>query len=57
MPFIADAVAQIRAADLLVLFIDTCSIVDPIRTPLRPDDLQLHGCSGRPDVIHGAPST
>ncbi len=42
MPSIADAVGQIRAADVSVLFLDTCSIVDPIRTPLRPD--QLLGC-------------
>jgi hypothetical protein len=42
MPSIADAVALIRAADLPVLFIDTCSLVDPIRTPLRPDELR--GC-------------
>jgi hypothetical protein len=35
-------VARIRAADLPVLFLDTCSIVDPIRAPLRPDDLR--GC-------------
>ena len=31
-----------RAADLPVLFLDTCSIVDPIRTPLRPEELR--GC-------------
>jgi hypothetical protein len=42
MPTIVDAVTQIRAADLPVLFLDTCSLVDPIRTPLRPDDLR--GC-------------
>lgn len=42
MPSIAEAVARIRATDLPVLFIDTCSILDPIRTPLRPDE--LHGC-------------
>jgi hypothetical protein len=39
MPCIADAVAQIQVADLPVLFLDTCSIVDPIRAPLRPDEL------------------
>jgi hypothetical protein len=42
MPCIADAVAQIRDADLPVLFLDTCSLVDPIRAPLRPADLK--GC-------------
>jgi hypothetical protein len=42
MPSLADAVAQIRAADLPVLFIDTCSIVDPIRAPLRP--YECRGC-------------
>ena len=42
MPSIADAVAQIRAADLPVMFIDTCSLVDVIREPLRP--AELTGC-------------
>jgi hypothetical protein len=42
MPSLADAVAQIRAADLPVAFIDTCIIVDPIRTPLRPGEFR--GC-------------
>src|SRR5712671_6417730 len=42
MPSIAAAVTRIMAADLPVLFADTCSIVDPIRAPLRPDDLR--GC-------------
>ncbi len=34
MPSIADAVTQLRAADLPVLFADTCSLLDVIRTPL-----------------------
>ena len=42
MPSIADAVAQISAAGLPVLLIDTCSLVDVIREPLRPDELR--GC-------------
>ena len=42
MPSIADAVAQIQAAGLPVLFADTCSLVDVIRAPLRPDELS--GC-------------
>jgi hypothetical protein len=42
MPSLADAVDQVRAADLPVLFIDTCSLVDPVRAPLRPDELP--GC-------------
>jgi hypothetical protein len=46
MSSIADAVAQIQAADQPVLFIDTCSMVDPIRAPLRPDEL--------PDCIEAA---
>ncbi len=40
MPSIADIVARIRAADLPVLFADTCSLVDVIRVPLRLDQLQ-----------------
>ena len=42
MPSITDAVAQIQAAGLPVLFADTCSLVDAIRAPLRPDELS--GC-------------
>jgi hypothetical protein len=42
MPSIADAVAQVQAAGLPVLFVDTCSLVDVIRTPLRPTELP--GC-------------
>ncbi len=42
MSSLADAVDQVRAADLPVLFIDTCSLVDPIRAPLRPDEFR--GC-------------
>jgi hypothetical protein len=33
MPSIADAVTQIQAADLPVLFADTCILVDVIRAP------------------------
>ena len=40
MPTLADAVTQIQAAGLPVLFADTCSLVDPIRTPLRPAELK-----------------
>jgi len=40
MPSIADAVAQVQAADLPVLFVDTCSLVDVIRAPLRPVELR-----------------
>ena len=42
MPSIADGVAQIVAAGLPVLFIDTCVLLDVIRTPLRP--VELPGC-------------
>jgi hypothetical protein len=42
MPSIADAVARIHAAGLPVMFIDTCSLVDVIREPLRPSELA--GC-------------
>jgi hypothetical protein len=42
MPSIADAVSQIIAAGLPVLFLDTCSLVDVIREPLRPTELS--GC-------------
>lgn len=42
MPSIADATAQIQAAGLPVLFVDTCSLVDVIRAPMRPD--KLRGC-------------
>jgi len=42
MPKIADAVAQIEAAGLPVLFADTCSLVDVIRAPLR--NTELPGC-------------
>jgi hypothetical protein len=42
MPSIADAVAQIQAADLPVLFVDTCILVDVIRAPVRP--AELAGC-------------
>jgi hypothetical protein len=42
MPSIADAVAQIQAAGLSVLFADTCVLVDVIRAPLRP--AELAGC-------------
>lgn len=42
MPSIADAVAQIQAAGLPVLFTDTCSLLDVIRAPIRPDELK--GC-------------
>jgi len=42
MPSIANAVAQIVAAGLPVLFIDTCVLLDVIRAPLRP--AQLTGC-------------
>lgn len=42
MPSLVDAVSRIRAAGLPVLFLDTCSLVDPIRAPLRPDEFR--GC-------------
>jgi hypothetical protein len=42
MPSIADAAAHLHAAGLPILFLDTCSIVDIIREPLRPD--KLAGC-------------
>jgi hypothetical protein len=42
MPSIADAVAQLEAADLPVLFADTCILVDVIRAPRRP--AELAGC-------------
>ena len=42
MPSIADAVAQIQAVGLPVLFADTCILVDVIRTPRRP--AELRGC-------------
>jgi hypothetical protein len=42
MPSIADADAQLQAADLPVLFADTCSLLDVIRAPLRPTELA--GC-------------
>jgi hypothetical protein len=41
MPSIAEAVVQIEAAGQPVLFADTCSLLDVIRTPLRPE---LQGC-------------
>lgn len=42
MPTIDEAVALVRAADLPVLFLDTCSLVDVIRAPLRLRELR--GC-------------
>jgi hypothetical protein len=42
MPSAADAAAQVQAAGLPVLFIDTCSLVDVIRAPIRPE--KLRGC-------------
>ena len=42
MPSISDAVARIQAADLPVLFADTCILLDVIRAPLRP--AELRGC-------------
>ena len=42
MPSITDAATQLHAAGLPVLFLDTCSIVDVIRGPTRPD--KLRGC-------------
>jgi len=42
MPSIADAVARVQAVGLPVLFADTCSLLDVIRSPLRPDELR--GC-------------
>src|SRR5262249_31933475 len=35
MPTIADAAAQVLAAGVPVLFLDTCSILDVIRAPAR----------------------
>lgn len=42
MPSAADAAAHVQAVGLPVLFIDTCSLVDVIRAPIRPD--KLRGC-------------
>ena len=42
MPSIADVVTRIQAAGVPVLFADTCILLDVIRAPLRPADLQ--GC-------------
>jgi hypothetical protein len=42
MPNITDAAAHLHAAGLPILFLDTCSIVDIIRGPMRPD--KLSGC-------------
>ncbi len=42
MPSAADAAVQVQAAGLPVLFIDTCSLLDVIRAPVRPD--RLRGC-------------
>ncbi len=42
MPSLADTSAQLLAAALPVLFIDTCSLVDVIRAPIRHDKIQ--GC-------------
>jgi hypothetical protein len=40
MPAITDAAAQLHAAGLPVLILDTCSIVDVIRAPIRPEGIQ-----------------
>jgi len=40
MASITDAVAQIVAANLPVLFADTCILLDVIRAPLRPAELR-----------------
>lgn len=40
MVSIAHAVAQLHAAALPVLFLDTCSLVDVIRAPMRPKQLK-----------------
>jgi hypothetical protein len=42
MPSLDDIVVQIQGADLPVLFADTCILLDVIRAPLRP--AQLQGC-------------
>jgi hypothetical protein len=42
MPSIADAGVKIVTTGLPVLFVDTCSLLDVIRAPLRPADLT--GC-------------
>ena len=42
MPSLTNAAAQLHAAGLPVLFMDTCSVVDVIRGPIRPD--KLRGC-------------
>jgi hypothetical protein len=42
MPSLTDAALQLQAAGLPILFLDTCSIVDVIRGPIRPD--HLRGC-------------
>ena len=42
MPSIADTVAQVVAAGVPVLFLDTCSILDVIRAPLP--ERKLAGC-------------
>ncbi len=40
MPSIADVAAQVQTGGLPVLFADTCSLVDVIRAPIRPDQLK-----------------
>lgn len=56
MPNIAEAVLSIVSADLPVLFVDTCSLLDVIRAPIRPDKLQ--GCiESAVELLHLASST
>jgi hypothetical protein len=57
MASIADAVAQLAAADLPVLFADTCILVDVIRAPLRPAELVgcVEAASELLDLVIAAP--
>lgn len=50
MSSIGDAIEELHAAALPVLFIDTCSLLDVIRAPARPD--QLKGCVRGATELH-----
>ena len=55
MPSLDDAVAQIRASGLPVLFIDTCCLLDVIRAPRRPTELR--GCIEAAVELHDLATT
>ncbi|MGO8903225.1 MAG: hypothetical protein ACLQU5_33545 [Isosphaeraceae bacterium] len=55
MPSIGDAVAQIVAAGLPILFIDTCILLDVIRAPLRPAQPRDQGTLNPPRVRQVVP--